>query len=385
MSFLGDIAKNVGNFTDDVGTNFNLPEIGLSEFYAGGNRTSNTGRIDYDKDLANFYGGATGNMGYGTISDAAFHNASMQPTGQEILGEEDQKEDPTSPSGDTGTGLGVGTGGGGTSYSASDLAYLDDQIKELQRQQGRYDSTLNQGLTSLGDSYNKQLSRQNQSRSRALENFGVQRSDTEMGKNQAIGQVDTNARTLADSVRRLLGLSGGTDSSAYNIAAPNAVARQATQQRSGVLSDYGQNFRDLGMAENRAKTDFEQLLDDLLEQRNQRESSLRSGVLEGKNQISTQLADAAREKQALLGGGYDQARQASQGYVDDIQRRESALDNLFNQFRTPYNVQDVNVQTPELRDYTVDRAAINANRGGQQSPYAPYAQLLRRQEEEEQR
>lgn len=367
-AFLNAARQGAGNTIDDIGTNLNLDGFGLSEFIAGGKPTSNTGRIQ-ENGLYN-----------------------ISPTTRQ----EPTPDDPTPTPKDIGDlgdlgqltsiyGYGGGSGGtsGGTSYSAADLAYLEDQIAEYKRQLGRTDTALEQGLSNLGDSYNKELSRQNQLRGRALEDFTTQRSDTELGKNQALGRVDTNARTLADSLRRRLGLASGADSSAFKVLSPYAVSREASTQRTGVLGDYGQNFRDLDTAESRTKTDFENLLEDLAAQKRSQESSLRSGVLQQKNQISSQLADAAREKALLLGGGYDGARAASAGYVDDIRSRESALDKLFSQFRNPYQVQDVKVNAPNLRDYTVDKAAINANNQYGTNDNSPYAQLLKRQQEEE--
>lgn len=385
MSLLGDVADNIGTF-------FNLPETGLSEFLSGGQKTANTGRVGID------VGGQQATADQLSLDDKGRVIANID--GKQYATDSQQARDyynATRPSGGGGgqsssgansnAGSSYGdvlssTSGGGNGYSAEDIAYIDDLIANYNRQMGRTTTGLNQGLSQLENSYNKEQSRQNQLRGRALEDFAVQRSDTELAKNNAIGQVDTNARTLADSLRRKLGMAGGTDSSAFQYAAPNAVARLASGERTDVLSDYGQNFRDLETSENRAKSDFENLLADLLEQRKTRESGLRSGVLEQQNQISEALANAAREKASLLGGGYSAARSASAPYTRDIASRESAIDNLFNQFQTPYSVQDVKVNAPSLKDYTVDRAAINANQGST-STYSPYEQLLKKRNEEQ--
>lgn len=279
-------------------------------------------------------------------------------------------------------GLNDGVGGtGGTGGSAEDIAYIDDLIASYNRQMGRTTSGLDTGLSQLESSFNKETTRQNEARGRALEDFGTRRGDTDRAKQSAIGKVDTNARTLADSLRRRLGMAGGTDSSAFKFAAPNAVARQASGERGDVLSAYGANYRDLATSENRAKSDFENLLADLAEQKRSRETSLRSGVMEQQNQISEALANAARERATVLGGGYSAARNASSQYTNDIATRESAIDQLLSQGVTPYSVKDVQVNTPSLRDYTVDRAAINANRGTS-STYSPYEQLLKKRNEE---
>ncbi len=278
-------------------------------------------------------------------------------------------------------GGGYSTGGGGgsaASPNASDLAYLDSQNSLLRKQLERANAGLDQGLKGLSDSYNKEQSSANLQRSRALEGFNTQRTDTTNDKLKAVGSVNTNARTLADSVRRMLGLASGSNSSAYKQAAPGAIARNASIQRGNVNDTYGKNFRNLDTAEGQAKVDFANLLTDLLDQKKQRESDLRAGVLDNQNSISEKLASIAAEKARVSGGGYDSIMAAQKPFERDISNRNKALDGLFARFRTPYSVKPVNVQTPDLGKYTVDRQSINANRGGDTSQYSPYSQPLKK-------
>jgi len=289
------------------------------------------------------------------------------------------KRPPVSGGGDSaysGGGNNNSGGGGGTSQ---DVAQYDSLIGQLQGQLGRADTGLNQGLTGLNDSFNRESSRANEQRSRALEGFETQRTDTTNDKLKAVGTVNSNARNLADSVRRILGLASGSGSSAYQFAAPNAVARTASTQRSGVNDTFGKNFRALDTAEDNAKVDFQNLLDDLSEQRNSKESGLRAGVIENKNSISQRLASAANDRARLTGAN---GVAAQQPFLNDINSRNAELDGLFARFRTPYNIKPVNVQTPDLAKYTTDRASINANNQGGNSPYSPYAQPLKRKFEE---
>lgn len=284
------------------------------------------------------------------------------------------------------TGSYGGGGGGGStapSYSAADLAYLDDQQARLVRQQQSADTTLNNGITQLNDSYQGEVNSANTNQSRALSDFATKREDTTRGKDAAITRTNTNARTLADSVRRRLGMASGSGSSAYQLAAPNAVAREASKNRTGVVENYGKNFRDLDTGETRVKQDFASLLENLGRQRASRESDFRAGILDKKNQIDGSLAEVARQRALLLGGGYDQVRSAMAPYAGAIDSRQSELDGLFNRFRQPFDVKPVDVSTPNLRDYTVDRAAINANNAGGAENYSPYAQFLKKGNEEE--
>lgn len=267
------------------------------------------------------------------------------------------------------------------SYNQADLAYLNDQASRLQNQHASADRALTSGLTQLGDSYNKEVSGANLNQSRALEDFNTKRLDTTKAKDTALGRVDTNARTLANSLRQRIGMASGSNSSAYQITAPGAVARDASKDRTGVVETYGTNFRNLDTSENRVKSDFESLLADLEAQRKSRESDFRAGILEKKNAIDNSLAEVARQKALLLGGGYDQVRTAMSPYTAAIDSRTAEIDSLFDKYRTPYNVKAVDVRTPDLASYTVDRAQINANNQGGADATNPYYNFLKAKDE----
>ncbi len=270
-----------------------------------------------------------------------------------------------------------GTGGTGgrasaPSYNPADIAYLDDQRGRLEGQHRSADMALNNGLTQLQDSYNKEVSGANSRRAQALQDLNTKRKDTIRAKVSALNRVNENARTLAEGLRRRIGLASGSGSSAFQITAPGAVSRDATEDRTGVLENFGVNFRDLATTEQRQKTQFEELLSDLEAQRKTRESDFRSGILEKKNQIDTSLSEVARQKALALGGGYNQARTAMAPYAGTIDSRQAEIDNLFSKFLTPFAQKAVDTTAPTLRDYMVDRANIKAGQPGPQDPTAPY-------------
>ncbi len=279
--------------------------------------------------------------------------------------------------------------GGGSSYSApapsynqDDLNYLNDQEAQLRRLLQSAQTARTDGTTRLEDSYNQEVSGANQRRSRALEDFGIQREDTTRAKQTAINNTNTNARTLSDSLRRMIGMASGSNSSAYKFAAPNAISRTASINRNNVLDSYGKNFRDLGLAENRAKSDFDSLLSDLAAQKKTRMGELESGVLSQEQGIYESLANLAAERAKLTGGGYGAVRVAQQPYLNEINNRQNQIDQIFGKYRTPYSVKAVNVQKPNLRDYTVDKYAINQNKTAGQETYSPYRQFLKQDEEQ---
>ena len=274
-------------------------------------------------------------------------------------------------------------GGGSYADKAATLAYLSSQQGNLERQLGRTGTTLEQGLTRLTNEYNGQYNTASQNKARALEDLMTQRSDTDASKGKAIDKVNTNARVLADSLRRKIGLASGSGSSAYQITAPGAVARDASNERTDVLGTFAQNYRALDQADKRTKEDYDKLFSDLQTQRSNNELALRQGVENTRNDISQRLADIAAQRVAANGGGLTQQMAAARGYEGDIAARESAIDNLFNQYVKPIAMQTVEAQRPELAQYLVDRAAINANNAaGTTDPYAPYSNNLKKNQDE---
>ena len=281
-----------------------------------------------------------------------------------------------------------GTGGTGgrasaPSYNPADIAYLDDQRGRLEGQHRSADTALTNGLTQLQDSYSKEVEGANSRRSQALQDLNTKRVDTTRAKVSALNRVNENARTLAEGLRRRIGMASGSGSSAFQITAPGAVSRDATEDRTGVLENFGVNFRDLATTEQRQKTQFEELLSDLEAQRKTRESDFRSGILEKKNQIDNSLSEVARQKALALGGGYNQARTAMAPYAGAIDSRQAEIDNLFNKFRTPFTQKAVDTTAPTLRDYMVDRANIKAGQPGPQDPTAPYKNPFGIEEEDQ--
>ncbi len=374
MSFLGDLI-------DNVGTALNLPEFGLSESVPTdatskkGEASVNTGRVPFQ---SSWLGTSNTEAKY----NDALSKAPVKQVSNPVSNGASSVQGGTVDSGSYGAYGTSGGSGGSSAYSADDLAYIDDQIAQLTGQKARIATGLQQGLTGLEDSYNKNVSSENGKRSRAIEDFNTQTDDTTRNKNSALGKVDTNARILSDSLRRRLGMAGGSDSSAYQITAPGAVARDASADRTGVVEDFGVNFRNLDTAKKRADTDFSALLEDLSAQRRNSERGLRQGIMEQENQVDTSLADASRQRAGLLGGGYNAAKLASAGYESGINNRNAQIDSLFNQYRNPYTVKPVDVQKVNLRDYLVDKAAIQTNQAaGTEDPYAPYTPELQKKDE----
>lgn len=279
-----------------------------------------------------------------------------------------------------GSGSGSGSGSGG--YSKEDLAYLDSQQAVLDRQYGRTDTTLRDALDAVLQNYNKELSGANLTRSRNLEDFDDKTEISEQGRKRELDKVDTSARMLANSLRQRLGLASGSGSSAYQVSAPDAVRRQATEQRGDVLSDYSANFQELDKNKKRSEEDYNSLLEELGKQRAQREGGVVSDIESQRNSIRENKARVAGEKAKLLGGGYNAVRQAMSPYEAQIAQGEGLLDSIYSKYAAKYNVNPIAERKTNLRDYATDKVAVRDQQAtGTEDPYAPYKRYTEDEEE----
>jgi hypothetical protein len=273
-----------------------------------------------------------------------------------------------------------GSGGSGADYSA-ELGNLNSQEGLLRALLGHSGVSLDQGITQINDDYNKNLSNTNLQRSRALEDFNTKQKQTELAKGNALERSDTQTRTLANSIRQKIARASGSGSSAYQITAPGAIAKQASEDRQGLQENYAQNFMALDTAQKRAAQDYDNLIADLGSQRGQKEKGLREGVLSKEQEILGSLGDIARRKAAIGGGGAAAVQAAGAPFQGQVDQRRQAIDALFGQFRTPYSVKPVDVQNPTLRDYVVNGAKVGNN---QQAQTDNPADLIKKQLQDEQ-
>lgn len=275
-----------------------------------------------------------------------------------------------------------GTGGTFNQASAADSAYLDRQQSYLQNLLKQADITQNQGLYGIGESYDRSKDRANTQQSRALSSYAQQQQDAERRQNQGYGQVNAGARTGLESLLRIIGMKSGTGSSAYQLAAPNAVARDASAKRRGVTETAGENFRNIDTARTNTNLDFENILSDLLQQRRDKERELKSGIQGQRDSINQSLAELAAQRAELGGADYRGILAAQDPYLNKINQGQTYLNQLFEQYKQPnISARDVAVTTPNLADFAVDPATISSNTSGG-GEYSPYAQFIARQREE---
>lgn len=277
----------------------------------------------------------------------------------------------------------AGGGGGGEDYS-SELGQLGANEALLRDMLGKYMGSYDQGYRNIDDSYVSSKNNATGQQERALRDFNTKQTDTEMGKDQALGRVDTNARTLADSVRRMLGMASGSGSSAYQITAPDAVSRKASLERGDVQENFGRNFRDIATARKDTEDDYTKLLSELDAQRQTARREFETGLGEQINGIQGQLADIATQRAAYQGKNAAGITAAAAPIRADIASRDAALNSLFDKYRTPVAPRDLNVKDVNLRDYIVDRANIGGGSNQQTVSAGSYVDPFRQKKDDDQ-
>ncbi len=374
MSLVGSLVSKLGTGIDYVAPGNWSPAADIGGVLSGNNGGLSEA-IDSPSANTNYSSGSTGLSGQ--RSDGTF--GAVDPAYSPGSGLTFASTNPLNDS----TGDPYASSSASPQYSAEDLAYLDSQQAALDRQLGRTDTTLRDTLDAILQNYNKELTGANTTRGRNLEDFNTKTQISEQGRGRELGKVDTNARMLADSLRQRIGLSSGSGSSAYQIAAPRAVQRQASQQRGDVLSSYGQNFQALDTDKRRAEEDFSSLLSDLEKQRVQREGGARGDIEAQRNDIIQNQGRVAGQRAQLLNGGYNGVRTAMQPYEDKIANGESLIDSIYSKYAAKYDAKPLQVNNTQLQDYSVDKAAIRNNEAtGTQDPYSPFRPFNKDEEQQ---
>ena len=358
---------NLGSYLDSFGTALNLPELGWSEAANKGNATQNTGRIGYTQ--------SPGNVANTPYTKSLFDSALAQKNAGGSAAQSTNTGGNAPAAGNSPAAgnayTGYATGGGG-SYAAAPrpdaeaVAYWNDNIGSLQRLLDSSNTQRSQGIENLNNSFNRNLDSINASESRALRDYGIKEQDTQAARQQNLQRINTQARQGNDGLQRLFQLSGAGVSSAAQMLAPNAVARDATGKRTDTLNTFGKNMRDIDLARTDAKEQFGNARTDLDSQKREKERSFIEGILNLQNDLNAKLSNAVTQRGIAQGGTYSGLAGARAQYDNAIRGNQSAMDNLFNQYRDPaFNVRQVQAKIPELAQYTADPTALDV---AQQNP-----------------
>lgn len=371
-----------GDLFDAVGTGIKGPEIGLSEFFGGG-KTANTGRVDFNKDVAaNMYGNSGAqNLQRNYVKAATSDRGASgswtedKPTGNDIV-------DIYGSDGYAAAGGGGGSAGGGSGYTAADERLLyDDQISSLDRLLAGIGVQTNAGLDNLRNSLGSQKQRLNEQKTRTMSGYDEQSLENAQEKQRGVEQVDQYANQNYNSLQRLLAGANAGSSSVARELIPYLVSKSAGTRRTNVFDTAGKNEQSIVKARGNAEDEYGYANEDLDNQAKQQEQSFRQGVINQENDLLAKKQQAMMSRSMANGSGYAAARAGAQGVQNEINSRQDQLNSLFSQFKPTFASKAMNLQKPELGKYTVDRAQVNADRSLPAESSYYQTQLRKKQQE----
>ena len=259
------------------------------------------------------------------------------------------------------TGGAVG-GGGSTAaqQTADERAAYDDQINALNQLLGYTQTSRDQGLSSLQAGMDDEQRKLNDSKTKAMAGYDEQSVQNNKDKLGGFNQVDEYANNSYKSLQRLLSGGNAGVSSVGRELMPYLVSKSAGTRRQGVVETAGANERSITGARGTAEDEYNLSTQDLGNQRKAKEQSFLESILQRQNDLTGQKRDLEVKKAMANGTGYAAARAAGDASQASINSRMGELANLFGTYKPTYSARAMNLKTPDLSQFTVDKA-VNIN------------------------
>lgn len=342
----------LGNTVANIGNSLSLPELGISEWISG----QPTPPTPQAKITTHVLNNATSGGGQATTS-----GGSSTP----VLGAG------TTTPGQTGNGTYYYTGGGTSApaYDPNTVAQFDSAISAIDNAIGQVTpqhSIANQNIRDEYDAAGNRLqsgynSAENQYKTSSTGNMQSLRTN----KNNILDQQSQGLRGLL----RTLGMYGATGSDAD--LASNAVADQATQQRSGAGTVFAQNQRGLQTNWGQFQNDYEGKKKELNDWKQKQLQSAEQQAQRTKQDLLTRLAELRGQREATLGGSFSGA---AKPYLDQANALSSSITQL-GRFKPTFDGTTPVYQAPSLDSYQMGQGP-QIQAGGQPQTQTPALQAL---------
>lgn len=333
-----------GDFIGGIGTALHLPEFGISELLGG--QKAGTGLGQNQTPGAYIMNGVMYNAAGDPIMTMAQPSQPQQPS--------QAYEEPS-------------VSGGG-----ADAGYYQDTIDQLSRLISGIGTQRQQGLDRIGSTFKTAADRLAEDRTRAMQGYDQQSQQNETLKLRGTEQVDSFANNSFNNLKRLLQGANAGNSSVGRELVPMLVSKAAGTRRQGVFNTFGENQQGIDQAREDATTQFDRSGYDLGEQRKKSEEDFLRGVGQQEADLYTQLGEAQSGLAGNRGAGAA-ARAAAAA-------RENALNDLFNTYKPSAAPIAVNLKTPTLGQYTVDKAAVAGTAQGVPTESAAYLPALKKKQ-----
>lgn len=279
----------------------------------------------------------------------------------------------------TRTGSGSG-GGSGPSADPSQIALYDQAIGTTQSNIDRIAGQLGIATANIADQFNVGTNQLNSSKNQAQNDYRTQGTQNSQNyradKNIIADQASQGLRGLM----RILGAFGAGGSSDAQFVAPQAVAQQATIQRSGAGQNYSQNQSGIEGNWQRFQNEDENERRKLADWRTQQINQAETQATTTRQSLLQKLAELTGARASYTGGNF---AQAAQPYVDQAQSLNPQVDALAR-FSPTYSGNTPVYQGAPLDSY--DASGNGASVGqSTQSVNSPYLAMLLGQQDERRR
>lgn len=207
----------------------------------------------------------------------------------------------------------------------------------------------NQIQGAYNTAYNTLLGQANQ----AATTYGTNTTQNQQGYVTNKNTIGTNAGQSLNGIERLLGSRGAGGSSAATIAAPQAVAEQATQQRAGAGQAYGSTQSGLDTSFGNYKLQNQNDINSIGSQESQQDNAAVASMNSTKAGLLQQLATLSAQKAAAEGNDPTVAAQPFLTQANNYLQSAATLG--LNTFTPQYNT--TAYSAPSATTYTTNQFA----------------------------
>lgn len=281
--------------------------------------------------------------------------------------------------------------GGGTSAPAayvpdpSELAYWDDQIASGNESLGRLDRTLGVANSNIDAAEREALATAGTQYGKAERDFGTNKQyqiDDQVVTNN---NIDTYVRTSNNALQRLFAGAGSGMSSASQIMAPYATARDGTVKRDGADTMYKRNMGKLDTAWQDTTDNYNTTVGSIKKQASDKKQTAKMTYEENRASLLDLIGGATLQKSQAGGSNYLTARAAMQPFqAQASQARDAAVGygNLWSQ-PVALNAGNVAFNKPTLDSYNLQREAVQAPTAMEQLISPNYYPILNDEEKKQ--
>jgi len=256
---------------------------------------------------------------------------------------------------------------------AATEAYLADQEALARQAQGRLGQQRQIGQQNIEGSYTTALNDLMESAARAQRDYELTSSRNREDNVSARAATDQSVNAMSSGLQRLLGSRGAGNSSAAQILAPFAVAKQGASRLGEIQGTYGRNMQNLDTSYGDVKSEEQKQREALAEQKRLKAQELEAGLSQAEIGILEQLSGLGLERARLNNQNYNDIRSSAQGYNNQISSLLDRINSLGAQYTGAVKpLEGVRFTAPELAQYNTSAlsSGARAQQAGVPSPVA---------------